>query len=92
MNTYRQIILNYLNPKYHSLFFQINIYDFLDQPISKDLSQIIVNDYFEHKRLNKYVYYNQHPSILIIVALRAQPNKEYLINVPRLDQTVFKNA
>ena len=44
MSTYHQIILDYLDPKYHSLFFQINTYDFLDQPISSKLTQIVLKD------------------------------------------------
>lgn len=92
MSTYHQIILDYVDPKYHSLFFQINTYDFLDQPISSELTQIILKDYFKHQQNVAYVYYDQHPSILIITALRTQLNKEYMLNVPKLNPLVFKTA
>lgn len=92
MSTYRQIILDYLEPKYHSLVFENCIYDFLNQPISQNLTQIILKDYFKHQQSVSYVYYDQHPSILVIAALRAQPNKEYMSNVPKLSPLVFKTA
>lgn len=93
MKTYRQIIQDYIDPRYHSFIFESNIqYDFLDQSISYDLSQIIVKDYIKYKDSVEFISYTQHPSVLILHALRLQPKPEYKRNVPRIQQQFVKNA